>query len=126
SKYLQYFLYLHDALPIYLLGSKNIKLEFTPDTRFQYSNTNYVILASIVEKITEKSFQMALRELILNPLGMRHTFVMDDLSKKEKVTQSYYINNKRMHWNYLDGTYGDKNIYTTRSEEHTSELQSRE
>lgn len=98
---------------LHLLGSKNIKLEFTPDTRFQYSNTNYVILASIVEKITKKSFQMALRELILNPLGMRHTFVMDDLSKKEKVTQSYYINNKRMHWNYLDGTYGDKNIYTT-------------
>lgn len=96
-----------------LLGSKNIKLEFTPDTRFQYSNTNYVLLAMIVEKITDKSFQMALRELILNPLEMQHTFVMDDLSKKDKVTQSYYANNKRMHWNYLDGTYGDKNIYTS-------------
>ncbi|HLV45741.1 MAG TPA: serine hydrolase domain-containing protein [Flavobacterium sp.] len=104
---------IHNNDVLELLGSKNIKLGFTPDTRFQYSNTNYVILASIVEKITGKSFQMALRELILNPLEMNHTFVMDDLSKKEKVTQSYYANHKRMHWNYLDGTYGDKNIYTT-------------
>ncbi len=96
-----------------LLGSKNIKLEFTPNTRFRYSNTNYVLLSMIVEKITGITFHKALKELILTPLEMRRTFVMDDLSKKEKVTQSYHSNNKRMHWNYLDGTYGDKNIYTT-------------
>lgn len=97
-----------------LLGSKNIKLDFRPDTRFTYSNTNYVILAEIVEAITKKSFQEAMKELVLEPLKMHNTFVLDNLENKENITQSYHANNNRqMHWDYLDGTYGDKNIYTT-------------
>lgn len=96
-----------------LLSSKNIKLDFTPDTRFTYSNTNYVLLALIVEKVTGTNFNNALRYLILDPLKMSNTFVLEDLSKKETLTQSFYNNNKIMHWDYLDGTYGDKNIYTT-------------
>ncbi|HUH25263.1 MAG TPA: serine hydrolase domain-containing protein [Flavobacterium sp.] len=96
-----------------LLLTKNIKLDFKPNTRFTYSNTNYVILALIVEQVTQKSFQDAMKELILEPLKMHNTFVLDDLENKENVTQSYNTNNSRMHWDYLDGTYGDKNIYTT-------------
>lgn len=96
-----------------LLSTKGIKLDFTPDTRFTYSNTNYVLLALIVEKITKKPFKEALDGLIFTPLKMKNTFVFDDMTKKNEVTQSYYANNKRMHWDYLDGTYGDKNIYTT-------------
>ncbi len=96
-----------------LLSTKSIKLEFRPNSRFTYCNTNYVILALIAEKVTGKSFQQAMKELILQPLKMQNTFVLDDLKNKENVTQSYHANNQRMHWDYLDGTYGDKNIYTT-------------
>ena len=104
---------IHNQEVLDLLSSKNIKLDFTPDTRFTYSNTNYVLLALIVENITGKTFYEAMKGLVLNPLKMKNTFVMDDLTKKDSVTQSYYANNRRMHWDYLDGTYGDKNIYTT-------------
>jgi len=96
-----------------LLKTKNIKLDFKPDTRFTYCNTNYVLLALIVEKVTGKTFQDALKELILEPLRMHNTFVFDDIKNKDTVTQSYHANNKKMHWDYMDGTYGDKNIYTT-------------
>jgi len=96
-----------------LLKTKNIKLESKPDTRFKYCNTNYVLLASIVEEITGKTFQEALKEMIFVPLKMHNTFVFDDIKNKDTVTQSYHANNKKMHWDYLDGTYGDKNIYTT-------------
>lgn len=98
---------------LHLLKAKNIKLDFRPDTRFTYSNTNYVILALIVEKVTQKSFQEAMKELVLQPLKMYNTFVLENLENKDNVTQSYHANNSRMHWDYLDGTYGDKNIYTT-------------
>lgn len=96
-----------------LLKTKDIKLDFKPDTRFTYCNTNYVLLAKIVETVTKKSFQEALKILIFEPLRMENTFVLEDLSIKDKVTQSYYATNRKMHWDYLDGTYGDKNIYTT-------------
>lgn len=98
---------------INLLKTKDIRLDFKPNTRFTYCNTNYVLLASIVEEITKKSFQEAMKELVLEPLKMYNTFVLDDLNNKNNVTQSYHANNSRMHWDYLDGTYGDKNIYTT-------------
>lgn len=96
-----------------LLKTKNIKLESNPNTRFKYCNTNYVLLASIVEEVTGKTFQEALKVIILEPLKMNNTFVFDDIKNKDTVTQSYHANNKKMHWDYLDGTYGDKNIYTT-------------
>lgn len=96
-----------------LLKTKNIRLDFKPDTRFKYCNTNYVVLALIVEKVTQKPFQDAMKELVLEPLKMYNTFVLDNLDNKENVTQSYYANNSRMRWDYMDGTYGDKNIYTT-------------
>ncbi len=98
---------------LHLLETKGIKLDFKPNTRFTYSNTNYVVLALIVEQITKKSFQDAMKELVLEPLKMHNTFVLDNLENKENITQSYHANNQRMHWDYLDGTYGDKNIYTT-------------
>src|SRR5690554_7773429 len=54
-----------------------------------------------------------MKELVLQPLKMHNTFVLENLENKDNVTQSYHANNSRMHWDYLDGTYGDKNIYTT-------------
>src|SRR5690606_41659872 len=97
---------------LHLLKAKNIKLDFRPDTRFTYSNTNYVILALIVEKVTQKSFQEAMKELVLQPLKMYNTFVLENLEYNDNVTQSYHDNNSRMYWYYLYGTYSDNNIYT--------------
>jgi D-alanyl-D-alanine carboxypeptidase len=45
-------------------------LDFDPGTKWQYSNTNYVIAASIVEKVSGKSFMEFLRERIFTPLRM--------------------------------------------------------
>jgi D-alanyl-D-alanine carboxypeptidase len=46
-------------------------LDFDPGTKWQYSNTNYVIIGQIVEKLTGKPFIEFLRTRILEPLGMR-------------------------------------------------------
>lgn len=96
-----------------IINQEKVPLEFTPNKKFKYSNTNYVLLASIVEKVTQKSFKEAVKDIIFDPLQMTHSFVFDDVSKKDLVTQSYKANKMLMHWDYMDGTYGDKNIYTT-------------
>ncbi|MHC5201650.1 serine hydrolase domain-containing protein [Myroides sp. LJL119] len=96
-----------------VIKNKRVDLAFTPNTQFSYSNTNYVVLASIVEKITGKNFDQALRELIFDPLQMHNSFVLQDLDQKHTVTQSYMSNYRPMHWDYMDGTYGDKNIFLT-------------
>jgi len=101
-----------DVLEILANKNNNI-LETKPGTKFQYCNTNYVLLALIVEKLTGETFDIALKNLILNPLGMENTFVFNDLNNKDQVSQSYKENYKRTAWEFLDQTYGDKNVYTT-------------
>lgn len=96
-----------------LLATKNIGLESTPGTRFGYCNTNYALLALIIEKVTEKSYPKVLQEMVFDPLGMKNTFVFNDLKNKDNVCQSYKNNYLRLAFEYLDQVYGDKNIYST-------------
>lgn len=96
-----------------LLASKNINLESKPGTRFSYCNTNYALLALIIEKVEKKSYPQVLQDMIFDPLGMKNTFVFDDLTKQDSISQSYKNNYFRLAFEYLDQVYGDKNIYST-------------
>lgn len=95
-----------------IIASKKVALDFIPNKRFAYSNTNYVMLALVVERITGDTFKKAVKDIVFDPLQMSHSFVLDNLDHKEEVCQSYSASNRLMHWDYMDGTYGDKNIYT--------------
>lgn len=53
----------------------NPPLDFEPGTKWHYSNTNYILLARVVEKISGKSFPAFLNENIFVPAKMRRTFV---------------------------------------------------
>lgn len=48
-----------------------------PGLRYKYSNTGYILLAMIVERVTGKLFSDCLRDDIFNPLGMNSTFLDD-------------------------------------------------
>ena len=49
------------------------ELRFEPDTSYAYSNSNYFLLANIVEQISEQSYNDFVRERIFEPLEMTHT-----------------------------------------------------
>jgi CubicO group peptidase (beta-lactamase class C family) len=53
-------------------------LDFEPGTKYQYSNTNYVIAAQIVEKITGKPFYEFLKTHILEPLKLSSAVNFDE------------------------------------------------
>lgn len=55
-------------------------LDFVPGAKFSYSNSNYLVLATIIEKVCGKSFGDVLRERIFDPLHMNETGLdADDL-----------------------------------------------
>ena len=62
---------------LYVLGLQN-QLLFEPGSRFQYSNTGYVLLAEIVERVSGNSFREFTSKRLFEPLGMSHTFFRDD------------------------------------------------
>jgi CubicO group peptidase (beta-lactamase class C family) len=47
----------------------------SPDSKFNYCNTNFVLLALIIEKITGKSYPDYLQQQIFGPLHMNHSYV---------------------------------------------------
>jgi len=54
------------------------KLDFEPGSKYQYSNTNYVMLGMIIEKVTGKPFLDVLRSNILTPLKLTSAYIVDD------------------------------------------------
>ena len=51
------------------------KPEFAPGTRWSYSNTNYVLAGMIIHRVTGHSWQSQVRRRILEPQGLRHTYL---------------------------------------------------
>jgi len=48
-------------------------LEFEPGSTFRYNNSGYFLLGAIIEKVTGKSYEQALKENIFDPIGMKNT-----------------------------------------------------
>ncbi len=84
-----------------------------PNTHFSYCNTNFALLALLIENITGKKYASYLQQTFFKPLQMNNTFVFGNNADSLKVTASYDWKGRLIHFNFLDGVYGDKNIYTT-------------
>lgn len=100
-----------DILDIFV--KYNAPLDFKTDKRFAYCNTNYAMLALIIEKATGLSYREAMKKIIFEPLKMKNTFVIDYSKEYKKECQSYKGNYRFHELNHLETVYGDKNIYST-------------
>lgn len=98
---------------ITVMVDKKIPLETKTNTRFSYCNTNYAVLALIIEKLTGLTYPQAMKDMIFTPLGMKNTFVCEFEKDRESIVPSYKGNNIEIGTDYLDAVYGDKNIYST-------------
>lgn len=83
------------------------------DSGFMYCNTNFILLALIIEKVTRVPFPEAMQKMLFKPLKMKNTFIFqkEDIGKTSK--SFYYTGNKLYPYDRLDLIYGDKNVYTT-------------
>ena len=83
-----------------------------PGLHFSYCNTNYALLALLIEKITGSTYDTFLKKTFFIPLQMKHTYVFS-LADTLKAIPSYNWRGTLETFNFLDQVYGDKNIYTT-------------
>jgi CubicO group peptidase (beta-lactamase class C family) len=91
-------------------------VEFKANTHFKYCNTNYMLLACIIEEVTEMRYEAFLRKYIFEPLGMKNTFVYDPAKGlPNTATISYQAGSRYAVFpnDFRDGVYGDKGIYST-------------
>ena len=74
---------------IALLAKEKPPSVFAPGTRWEYSNTAFVILATIIEKISGQSFKDYMRENIFQPLQMKHTLIYNTRRSKKDTVPNY-------------------------------------
>jgi CubicO group peptidase (beta-lactamase class C family) len=102
-----------------LLETSDVQRFYKPGRKFDYSNTNYFVLASIVEKVSGTSFSSFLKRNIFEPLQMKHSFVYSFKhdSIRENQLDGYRLYRGRSHLKIRstinDAIVGDKNVYTT-------------
>lgn len=89
----------------------------TPNRKFHYNNSNYMVLGAIIEKVSGKKFSEFMKENIFNPSGMKNTAVYSK-AEFDKIPVKV-VGHDRGSWrysvvqNFLDGPVGDKGIYST-------------
>jgi len=64
---------------------------FEPGTDYQYSNTNYLLLSRLIEKITGGSKFQYIKEVILDPLHLQNTYGSIRDVNPEDVMSGYYV-----------------------------------
>lgn len=102
-----------------LLASSHVERFFKPGRNFDYSNTAYFVLASIVEKISGTSFRNFLKKNIFEPLDMKNSYVY---SFEKDLVNENQLKGYRLYrgWKHIkigntvnDAVVGDKNVYST-------------
>jgi len=84
---------------------------FEPGEKYDYSNTGYVLLASVVEKVTQKDFVALSHEWIFSPLNMKHTAIRS-LQEKAEVSTFAAGHLKDGHGKYVNANKFHESDYT--------------
>ena len=93
-----------------------------PDVTFHYTNVNYVLLASVVERVSGQHFEDFMRDQVFIPLGMEHSYIYSLRGVEHLHTyvdtevQGHDLLSKgarRAQDDYLNGVVGDKVMFST-------------
>ena len=87
-------------------------LDFNPGEIYRYSNSGYLLLALIVEKVSGESFPLFMKKNIFDPLGMKNTIIPDKPQQKFSKRVIGYNNLGQKDDNNIL-TYGGGGIYST-------------
>lgn len=113
---------------IAFLASAKLPVHFKPGTRWEYSNTAYALLASVVEKVSGMTFAEFLAKNIFVPLGMKHTRIYNTRRSGERLAnyaygyvwseskKQYALPDSLADYDfvyYLDGIQGDGTVNST-------------
>jgi len=72
-----------------LISEHMSKLSFKPGNRFDYNNSNYALLAAVVEMQTGLDFKEYLNETFIHPLCMSNTYIALDARKYDQVVNAF-------------------------------------
>ena len=90
-------------------------LNFDPLEKYMYSNSNFTLLAEIVERLSGMTLPQFAKKHIFDVLGMEHTFIRDDYRMLVPNRANSYHDDGYNYWNGVltFGVYGSTSLHTT-------------
>jgi CubicO group peptidase (beta-lactamase class C family) len=92
------------------------KVLFQSGMRFKYINTNYALLALIIEEITQKTFEQYVRNEIFKPAGLNATCFATELNTKTNYAKGHLADRSERPFHFQNGVLGDKGVYSNVNE----------
>lgn len=105
-----------DKDKVFQVIKRQPELQNDPGAEWNYNNTGYVLLAALVEKVTEQPFPEWMKENIFQPLGMNHTLVRANPDQVVPNRSMGYTLSEEGEYEAvkdLGGAVGAGGIYTT-------------
>lgn len=103
-------------------SGESMEIKYTPESKFSYSDAGYCVIEKIIETVTDKSFSVAMEDLVIKPLGLQRTFflnynVLQKLSIEYEIAVGHdkcgnVVENRRAFYPYL----ASAGLWTTPSE----------
>jgi CubicO group peptidase (beta-lactamase class C family) len=85
-----------------------------PNQQFEYNNTGYAVLASIVERVSGMPFYEFVNQFIFSPVGMKESYFYHyGKPQTGGYTTGHKSNYKLYERDFMSGVLGDKGIFTT-------------
>lgn len=88
---------------------------YPPNRRYNYSNTNYALLALIIEDVSNMAYDLFVKTHIFLPLDMQNSLVYNKKNTPYNYNpvKGYYSGRRIADNTYLNGVVGDKGIYSS-------------
>lgn len=67
----------------------NTQNQFAPGSQYEYSNTNFLLLGVIAERVTGVSLGMALRQWVFEPTGLENTYGAYEMLGQPEIARTY-------------------------------------
>lgn len=97
-----------------LMKTYEPNIYYIPDYRYNYCNTNYSLLASIIEQVSDMSFGDFMKAYIFDSIGMDDSYVYSKASNPGiEHSTTGYDRRRVAEDTYLNGVTGDKGIYAS-------------
>jgi CubicO group peptidase (beta-lactamase class C family) len=88
-----------DYLSQFAAQQADFPLQFRSGSKFDYCNSNFLLLASLVQRVAKKSLGRFLHDEIFVPTGMEHTFVYESPQSVPEVADARYAHALGYEWN---------------------------
>ncbi|GAB5555762.1 MAG: hypothetical protein Sapg2KO_53530 [Saprospiraceae bacterium] len=100
---------------LYRFMLKQKDLNFIPGDEYLYCNTGYILMAYIIEKVTNEKFPQWMENNVFEPLGMSNTYVEDRYDRVVPNNATSYYNRKDGFFRAVEywGYVGSGNVHST-------------